>query len=207
MKFPVNFVSIDKELEPVLSHLTGRVLNAGCGDRDISALLTAAKAKSVDNCDIYTSIPGAFVCDLRTIPRPAESYDSILCNAVLEHVPDAEAVMIEFARLLPQGGKLVVSVPFLQPYHPTPLDFRRFTAHGLQDLLDRHGFSVVEMGAVHTIAQTIGWLLWAHLEEKRSTVTKALLWLPIYVCSRIWSLPKRNLVAASSGFQMVGVKR
>ena len=41
-------------------YLKGRVLNAGCGERDISAHLKGWQAREVDNCDIKTSIPGAF---------------------------------------------------------------------------------------------------------------------------------------------------
>jgi SAM-dependent methyltransferase len=206
VKFPVNFVSIDKELEPVSRSLKGRVLNAGCGNRDISSLLTSWHASSVSNCDIATDIPGAFLCDLTSIPQPDASYDSILCNAVLEHVPDAEAVMAEFHRLLVPGGHLVVSVPFLQPYHPTPFDFRRFTRAGLTQLGERAGFAVVETFPVHSLAQTIGWLIWAHLEERRSRIGKLLCWLPIYLASRSFQTPSPNQTYAANGFQAVMVK-
>ena len=112
-------------------YLKGRVLNAGCGDRDITILLKSWHAGTVENCDIQTSIRGAFRCDLTSIPRPDGCYDAILCNAVLEHVPEPEKVMGEFHRLLARDGHLVVSVPFLQPFHPTPFDFRRYTRAGL----------------------------------------------------------------------------
>jgi SAM-dependent methyltransferase len=206
MRFPVCFMSIEEELRPSLMHLRGRVLNAGCGDRNISDLLIGAGAQSVDNCDIQSSIPGAFICDLREIPRPDSCYDAILCNAVLEHVPDAEKVMSEFRRLLAPGGKLVVAVPFLQPYHPTPLDLRRYTLDGLIDLCKRFGFDVVHTAPVHSMAQTLGWMYWAYLEERKSTTLKVLFWLPIYVASRLWKAPRPESRAACSGFQVVGVK-
>jgi SAM-dependent methyltransferase len=206
MKFPVNFLPIEQELQPVAHHLQGRVLNAGCGDRDITAILKGWQAKSVDNCDIQSSIPGAFLCDLSAIPKPDASYESILCNAVLEHVPDPEKVMAEFHRLLIPGGALVVSVPFLQPFHPTPFDFRRYTRSGLEQLGQRAGFKVVEMRAVHSLAQTIGWLLWAHLEERRSRIGKILCWLPIYLASRLSQHPPVGQAFTANSFQSVFVK-
>lgn len=206
MRFPVNFLPLEKELEPVAQYLRGRVLNAGCGDRDISALLKGWNAESLDNCDIQSSIPGAFLCDLGDIPKPDGSYDAILCNAVLEHVPNPEQVMAEFQRLLTADGTLVVSVPFLQPFHPTPFDFRRYTRSGLEQLAEQSGFRVVEIGAVHSLAQTFGWLLWAHLEERRSRIGKLLCWLPIYWATRLSQQAPRSQTYTANSFQAVLMK-
>lgn len=206
MKFPVNFLPLDKELAPIASHLKGRVLNAGCGNRDISALLKSWHANEVDNCDIQTDIPGAFLCDLTSIPRPEASYDAILCNAVLEHVPDPEGVMREFHRLLTAEGRVVISVPFLQPFHPTPFDFRRFTREGLHQLAERAGFRVIEMHPVHSLAQTLGWLIWAHLEERRNKLGKLLCWLPIHLATQLWQTPHPGQAYTANSFQAVMVK-
>ncbi len=206
MRFPVNFLPIEEELESMAKYLKGNVLNAGCGNRDISVLLKSWHATDVDNCDIQSSIPGAFLCDLTEIPKADGSYDSILCNAVLEHVPDPEKVMSEFYRLLAPKGYLVVSVPFLQPFHPTPFDFRRYTRSGLQQLGEQSGFRVLEIRPVHSLAQTIGWLIWAHLEERHSRVGRVLCWLPIYVTTLLFQCPPRGQVYTANSFQMAMIK-
>ena len=206
MKFPVNFISLEKELAPLARYLTGRVLNAGCGDRDISACLKRWHAVEVENCDIQSSIPGAMLCDLTHIPRPDDSYDSILCNAVLEHVPEPEQVMLELRRLLKPAGHLAISVPFLQPFHPTPFDFRRYTREGILQLAERTGFRVLEMHPVHSLAQTLGWIVWAHLEEKRSRLGQLLCWLPIHLATRLVQTPCPGQTFAANGFQAVMVK-
>ena len=203
MKFPVNFIAIEKELEPVAPYLKGHVLNAGCGERDITALLKNWQATQVDNCDIRTSIPGAFLCDLTSIPKPDLTYDSILCNAVLEHVPDPEGVMAEFYRLLAPDGYIVIAVPFLQPFHPTPLDFRRYTRTGIEQLAAKTGFQVLHIWPVHSFAQTLGWLIWAYVQERRSRLGKLLLWLPIYVVTRIFQRAPKGQTYAANGFQAV----
>lgn len=206
MRFPVNFLPIQEEIKPVAKYLHGRVLNAGCGDRDISEILKSWHAELVDNCDIQSSIPGAFHCDLADIPKPDGFYNAVLCNAVLEHVPDPEAVMLEFNRLLVPGGSLVVSVPFLQPFHPTPFDFRRYTRSGLEQLGLRTGFRLLEMNPVHSLSQTIGWILWAHLEERGSRLGKLLLWLPIYFASRLSQRPPEGQIYTANSFQAVFVR-
>lgn len=206
MRFPVNFLPLEQELEPLKTYFRGSVLNAGCGDRDITGMLLGWGGGGVDNCDIQSSIPGAFLCDLTDIPKPDLSYDVILCNAVLEHVPDAEKVMGEFYRLLNSGGHLLVSVPFLQPFHPTPYDFRRYTRTGLEQLGVRTGFRLLEMRPVHSLAQTLGWILWAHLEEKKSRLGKVFCWLPIYVFSRFFQKPWSGQHFTANSFQAVFVK-
>jgi SAM-dependent methyltransferase len=203
MKFPVNYIPIEKELEPVGPYLKGRVLNAGCGERDITQLLKSWQAETVDNCDIQTSIPGAFLCDLASIPKPEQSYDAILCNAVLEHVPDAEVVMMEFHRLLAPNGYVVIAVPFLQPFHPTPYDFRRFTRTGIEQMAKKTGFDVLHIWPIHSFAQTAGWILWAYLEERRSRLGKILFWLPIYLATRFFQRAPKDQAYAANGFQAV----
>lgn len=203
MKFPVNYISLEKELEPILPYLKGRVLNAGCGERDISPLLKMAHATTVDNCDIQTSLPGAFICDLTSIPKPDSSYDSILCNAVLEHVPDPEGAMAEFHRLLTEDGCVVIAVPFLQPYHPTPFDYRRYTKAGIEQLAKKNGFKVLHIFPVHSLAQTLGWIFWAYLDEHKHYIAKALFWLPIYLTTRLFQRETKSDISSANGFQAV----
>lgn len=203
LSFPVNFLPLEEELKPVMPYLEGKVLNAGCGDRDISSLLLDGKAMEVINCDIVSSIPGAIICDLSKIPLESESFDSVLCNAVLEHVPHPDVVMSEFRRLLKPGGNLVISVPFLQPYHPTPTDFRRFTFEGIKALADNSLFTITELRSVHSLAQTLGWITWAYLEAKGSRVGKLLAWGPIYILTRIFTKDSGNSKFATNSFQAV----
>jgi SAM-dependent methyltransferase len=49
--------------------------------------------------------------DLQHIDRPDHSYDVIVCNHVLEHVPDYRAALREFGRILSARGFLFLSFP------------------------------------------------------------------------------------------------
>ncbi len=150
---PVHFQPIELELRPVGSFIAGETLNAGCGYRDISSILKEMGASGVVNVDIATDIPGAIESSLDKIPLEADRFDTVLCNAVLEHVEHIDAVMAELVRVLKPGGRLIVSIPFLQPYHASPTDFRRFTVEGIRQLGETRGLEVVQVRAVHSIAQ------------------------------------------------------
>lgn len=79
------------------------------------------------------------------LPLADEAFDTVLCTEVLEHVFDAEQAARELYRVARPGAHVLVSVPYLYPTHEAPYDFRRFTHHGLRDLLERAGFEVVSL--------------------------------------------------------------
>lgn len=49
--------------------------------------------------------------DVQRIDRPDASYDVIICNHVLEHVPDDRSAVRELGRILSDRGFLFLSVP------------------------------------------------------------------------------------------------
>lgn len=48
--------------------------------------------------------------------------NAVLCQNMLEHVPDARALAAACEDLVPVGGLLFISVPKHFPYHPDPID-------------------------------------------------------------------------------------
>lgn len=80
--------------------------------------------------------------DAQALPFGNARADGVLLLDVLEHLPKPEACLAEIHRVLKPGGRLVVQVPFLYPIHDAPLDFTRWTRHGLRTLAHTHGFVV-----------------------------------------------------------------
>jgi SAM-dependent methyltransferase len=49
--------------------------------------------------------------DVQDIPAADESFDAVICNHVLEHVPDDRRAMREIRRVLKPGGWAILGVP------------------------------------------------------------------------------------------------
>ncbi|MHB1417775.1 MAG: methyltransferase domain-containing protein, partial [Chloroflexota bacterium] len=137
----------------------GRVLSIGSGDdRDgegecyrryfasASAYVTSEVEPRPD-CDL--------VLDVRDMPAvKAKSYDCVFCSGVLEHVDDYHAAVREIRRVLKDGGLLLLGVPFRQAIHMPPHDYWRFTRHGVELLLESHGFGIAELTALDDSSST-----------------------------------------------------
>jgi SAM-dependent methyltransferase len=101
-----------------------RVLDCGCGYgftlRVLAELtesrligLDADPARVAQTRRDLASFPQVTVVqgDARALPFSDAAFDHAVCSEVLEHVPDAAAVVGELARVLRPGGRLVITVP------------------------------------------------------------------------------------------------
>jgi SAM-dependent methyltransferase len=164
------FPPIERELGPYRHLFKGKVLNAGAGSRDISDLIDG----ELFSQDIRDAAHIDYASPLHAIPVEDDFFDTIICNAVLEHVENPEEVLAEFARVCKPGGVLYLCVPFLQPEHLDPTDFQRYTEDGLRREVERHGFEVTESGGVHSVYVTLAWIVRDWLGPKRNLSAKAL---------------------------------
>jgi SAM-dependent methyltransferase len=126
--------------------VSGLLLDLGAGNQPFKVWYSglAEKCVSVD----VTPAPGLDVLSLAApLPFRSDSFDTVLCTQVLEHVHDAEAVVSEIARILKPGGRVIITTPFLYPTHEAPFDFWRTTHLGLRSVLTRHGLEVDTVAA------------------------------------------------------------
>jgi SAM-dependent methyltransferase len=86
------------------------------------------------NLDLF-ALPGVNVAaDAEQLPFPADTFQRVECDAVLEHVRDPARVMCEIRRVLAPGGYVHLVTPFCHPFHEYPRDYRRFTLDGLKEV-------------------------------------------------------------------------
>lgn len=90
--------------------------------------------------DVVADLNGAF-------PLPGNTFDSILCSDVLEHIANPFAFMAETARVLKPGGDLMLMVPFFYWLHETPHDYYRYTEFALRKMCTDNNLEVIELKA------------------------------------------------------------
>lgn len=113
-----------------------RLLNLGAGFRS-----SPPGFRGVDR-EQYAGIDA--VGELSALPFREGTVDAILCEMVLEHVPEARAAIDEIHRVLKPGGRVYIAVPFLWPFHASPHDYWRWTESGA--LRDFGRFEVIRAG-------------------------------------------------------------
>lgn len=90
------------------------------------------------------------------LPVQDASLDGVITQGVLEHVPDLPATLAEIDRVLRPGGLVYHEAPFIQGYHASPNDFRRFTAVGMRELTP--GYEVLEQGVAVGPSSAMMWV-------------------------------------------------
>ena len=95
------------------------VLDFGCGDGyfgEISlsrfdAIGIDPNKSSLDEADIRKCYTALVQADDRGLPFGSGSFNSALCNSVLEHIPNVEGALSEIRRVLNPGCTFVFTVP------------------------------------------------------------------------------------------------
>jgi len=131
------------------------VLDAGAGSCPYRDLFSHCEYKtqdfsSLENKHLSGGAYGEidYVCDIASIPVNDDSFDVILCSEVIEHVPEPEAVMSEFFRILKPGGKLLLTAPLGSGIHQEPYHYYGgFTPFWYEKVLSEKGFKNIRVHA------------------------------------------------------------
>jgi SAM-dependent methyltransferase len=127
-----------------------RIANVGAGATDYGP--------NVTNLDVFPAPSVHALATAERLPLGDACWDGVLMDAVLEHVKDDTATLQEIRRVLVPGGRALIDVPFVQPYHASPGDYRRFTEQGLRNKLEQCGFEVEATGVSVGPASAVSWI-------------------------------------------------
>ncbi len=140
------------------AYMSGKMLDFGCGSKPYRHLF---QVDEYIGTDIRVSGHNAsnkqvdVFYDGNTLPFQDNSFDCVLSSEVFEHIFNLDTVLQELYRILKPDGYMIVTVPFIWDEHEIPYDFGRYTSFGLKHLLEKQGFSVIEMHKSNTYHTTL----------------------------------------------------
>lgn len=125
-----------------------RVLDAGAGEGQYAHYFARQRYCGVDlavgNTTWNYSRLDA-VADLTALPFRTAVFAAALHIVTIEHLREPGAALAEMARSLEPGGLLLLAAPHEWELHQAPHDYFRYTRYGLQYLLEKAGFEILEM--------------------------------------------------------------
>lgn len=153
------------EVSTLSGHVAGRVLDVGCGHKPYEHLFRATEyvGLEIDTPENRARKRADAYYDGTTFPFESASFDSLVCNQVLEHVFEPDRFLREMARVLKPGGHLLLTVPFAWDEHEQPWDFARYSSFGLAAILRKGGFEILEHRKTMADIRTLFQLLNAYL--------------------------------------------
>lgn len=134
-----------KNIKQLSSEISGKILDVGCGTKPYKDFFNFIEYIGLEfDTGIDNEKKSAdYYYDGKIFPFQSESFDSVICNQVLEHIFEPEDFLKETFRVLKPKGKLLLTVPFVWDEHEQPFDFARYSSFGLKHLLNRAGFRII----------------------------------------------------------------
>ncbi len=159
------------------------ILDIGCGTGAMSQKL--ARWGSVISADFsplalsYSrrrSLRRLCVSDAMRLPFRDGSFDVIVALDILEHLPDDEAALREFYRVLKPGGRVIATVPAYQSLwsgHDVALmHFRRYVAREVRDRFVAAKLRVEKLSYAMTLLYPVVWMV-RHLFSRKDAEPRA----------------------------------
>lgn len=126
-----------------LKYISGKTLDLGAGSAKYRGIIKE-KASEYITFDVIPGNNIDVVGDALNLLFEDDSFDTVISTQVLEHVEKPWIMVKEIHRVLKTGGVCILTAPFLEPYHPDPHDYFRYTVEGLRTLFKNENFEILE---------------------------------------------------------------
>jgi SAM-dependent methyltransferase len=156
-----------------------RVLDVGCGVKPYRPFFVDVASEYV-GVDVVANPVAELLGPVEALPVADASFDVVLCTQVLEHADDPAQAVRELRRVTAPGGRVLASTHGVQVYHPSPVDYWRWTHTGLQRLFEENAeWSSVSVEPAAGTASGLAMLLGTFVEIalRRTALARPPVWL------------------------------
>ena len=197
-------------LELNSNFLIGKLLDFGCGSKPYEKLFkNSNNYVGVEVSSNKENLKSDIYYNGIALPFADNSFDSVLCTEVFEHVEQLDDVIIELYRVLKPGGRMIVTTPFMCVEHEMPYDFRRFTFNGLINFMKKNNFKILKaqklLNNFHVFFQTLNFYICKVFLKKKNKFLRYFVYFglagPVNLLSLLanFLLPKINEMYFGSG--------
>jgi SAM-dependent methyltransferase len=155
-------------LEQQATELVGdqrvRILDVGCGVKPYYPFFAGVASEYV-GVDVVENPAAELLGPVEALPVESASFDVVLCTQVLEHCDDPAQAVRELRRVTRPGGRVLSSTHGVQVYHPSPVDYWRWTHEGLRRLFEQNAaWTSLEVTPAAGTASALAMLLGTYVE-------------------------------------------
>ena len=104
---------------------SSRVLHVA-PERNLNEMIRKEMTNQVDECDLvpesYAWAPNISKQDLTNLTFENDSFDLVVCNHVMEHIPEDGKAQAELLRVLKPGGYAILQIPYSESIPDTEED-------------------------------------------------------------------------------------
>jgi SAM-dependent methyltransferase len=156
-----------------------RILDVGCGPKPYYPFFADVASEYV-GVDVVDNPAAELRGAVEDLPVEDGAFDVVLCTQVLEHCDDPAQAVRELRRVTRPGGRVLASTHGVQVYHPSPVDYWRWTHEGLRRLFAVNGeWSSLAVQPAAGTASALAMLLGTYVEIalRRSPLARPPVWL------------------------------
>lgn len=103
------------------------------------------KVESWEYLNIDESTNPDYCCNAESIPIDDNTFDIIISTEVFEYLKDYKIVLKEVYRVVKNDGKIILTIPFMNPIHGDYGDRQRWTPLKIEEELHIAGFKNIEI--------------------------------------------------------------
>jgi ubiquinone/menaquinone biosynthesis C-methylase UbiE len=147
-----------------------RILDIGCGTGEMSRKLSAfGNVVSADFSPLALDfskrrgLTDLCAADAMKLPFRDCAFDVVVSLDILEHLPDDEAALQEFQRVLKPGGRVIATVPAYKSLwsgHDVALmHFRRYVSREVRERFTRARLKIEKLSYAMTFLYPVAWFV------------------------------------------------
>jgi SAM-dependent methyltransferase len=123
--------------------INGKILDVGCGSKPYENLFDCKEYLGLEIIGNKNKSKADFFYEGITFPFEDNTFDSVFCSQVFEHVFEPELFLKEINRVLKPNANIFMTIPFVWDEHEQPIDYARYSYFGIKSLFVKNGFEVI----------------------------------------------------------------